>query len=78
MMLQGGASLQFSMVPMNLLAPGTTADYIDTGSWGEKAIKEAKESGGRQCCGLHEGRQLSRVFPAQSELRLTPAPRTCT
>src|SRR5881628_4266107 len=31
--LQGGASLQFSMVPMNLLAPGATADYIITGDW---------------------------------------------
>src|SRR5262244_3780949 len=31
--LQGGASLQFSMVPMNLLMPGATADYIDSGSW---------------------------------------------
>src|SRR4051812_5301083 len=31
--LQGGASLQFSMVPMNLLMQGATADYIDTGSW---------------------------------------------
>src|SRR5437588_6449437 len=43
--LQGGASLQFSMVPMNLLTPGTTADYIDAGSWGEKAVKEAKKVG---------------------------------
>ena len=34
--LQGGASLQFSMVPMNLLGPGQTADYIDTGSWADK------------------------------------------
>src|SRR3954464_7180658 len=42
LMLQGGASLQFSMVPMNFLAPGTTADYIDTGTWADKAIKEAK------------------------------------
>ena len=41
--LQGGASLQFSMVPMNLLAPGQTADYIDSGTWGEKAITEARE-----------------------------------
>src|SRR5438105_12133346 len=41
--LQGGASLQFSMVPMNLLQAGATADYIDTGSWAEKAIKEAKK-----------------------------------
>src|SRR3954468_24131489 len=43
--LQGGASLQFSMVPMNLLGPGDTADYIDTGSWADKAIKEAKKVG---------------------------------
>src|SRR5689334_4158890 len=40
--LQGGASLQFSMVPMNLLGAGQTADYIDSGSWADKAIKEAK------------------------------------
>src|SRR5688500_3408461 len=33
LMLQGGASLQFSMAPMNLLGAGQTADYIDTGSW---------------------------------------------
>src|SRR4030095_10030186 len=33
LMLQGGASLQFSMVPMNLLGAGQTADYVDTGSW---------------------------------------------
>src|SRR5262249_17701243 len=43
--LQGGASTQFSMVPMNLLAAGATADYIDTGSWAEKAIKEARKVG---------------------------------
>ena len=43
--LQGGASLQFSMVPMNLLASGATADYIDTGSWAVKAIDEAKKVG---------------------------------
>ena len=43
--LQGGASLQFSMVPMNLLAPGGTADYIDSGSWAEKAFKEARKIG---------------------------------
>src|SRR5262249_56003306 len=42
LMLQGGASLQFSMVPMNLLTQGKTADYIDAGSWGAKAIKEAQ------------------------------------
>jgi phosphoserine aminotransferase len=45
LMLQGGASLQFSMVPMNLLGPGATADYLDTGSWAKKAVKEAKRVG---------------------------------
>ena len=39
--LQGGASSQFAMIPMNLLRGGNKADYILTGSWGKKAIKEA-------------------------------------
>jgi phosphoserine aminotransferase len=43
--LQGGASLQFSMVPMNLLENGTTASYVLTGTWSEKALKEAQKSG---------------------------------
>jgi phosphoserine aminotransferase len=43
--LQGGASLQFSMIPMNLLPKGGSADYIVTGSWGKKAVKEAKREG---------------------------------
>lgn len=42
LLLQGGASLQFSMVPMNLLNEGKTAVYTDTGVWASKAIKEAK------------------------------------
>lgn len=41
--LQGGASLQFSMVPMNFLPADGSADYILTGSWGKKALKEAKK-----------------------------------
>lgn len=43
--LGGGASLQFAMLPMNFLAPGQTADYVNTGEWGTKAIKEAKRFG---------------------------------
>jgi phosphoserine aminotransferase len=43
--LQGGASLQFAMVPMNLLPKGKSADYILTGSWGQGAFKEAKKFG---------------------------------
>jgi len=40
--LQGGATSQFMMVPQNFLGPGRTSDYIDTGVWSSKAIKEAK------------------------------------
>jgi len=43
--LQGGASLQFAMVPMNLLAADRAADYVDTGTWSTKAIKEAQALG---------------------------------
>ena len=45
LLLQGGASLQFSMVPMNLLPDGATASYLDTGVWASKAIKEVKNFG---------------------------------
>ncbi|MDX1500329.1 MAG: 3-phosphoserine/phosphohydroxythreonine transaminase [Woeseiaceae bacterium] len=40
---QGGATLQMSMVPLNLAAPGDTADYVLTGSWGKKAVNEARK-----------------------------------
>jgi phosphoserine aminotransferase len=43
--LQGGASLQFAMVPMNLLPPDRTGDYLLTGVWSQKAVKEAKGLG---------------------------------
>jgi len=43
--IQGGASLQFAMVPMNLSLPGKPVDYINTGTWSAKAIKEAKIQG---------------------------------
>ena len=43
--LQGGASLQFSMIPMNFLAQNESADYIVTGAWGVKAVKEAQRCG---------------------------------
>jgi phosphoserine aminotransferase len=69
--LQGGASLQFSMVPMNLLEPGATADYIDSGSWAEKAIAEAKKAGNVNVAATTKAENYSRV-PRQNELRLTP------
>ena len=43
--IQGGASLQFSMIPMNLALEGKPVDYINTGTWSTKAIKEAKTLG---------------------------------
>ena len=43
--LQGGASTQFAMVPLNLLPEGGKAAYLDTGTWASKAIKEAKKLG---------------------------------
>jgi phosphoserine aminotransferase len=43
--IQGGASMQFSMIPMNYLPPGKSADYVDTGTWSTKAIKEAQIQG---------------------------------
>ena len=68
--LQGGASLQFSMVPMNLLTPGTTADYIVTGDWGKKALKEAKKVGATHVAASTEDGNFSRI-PSQGELKLT-------
>jgi phosphoserine aminotransferase len=69
--LQGGASLQFSMVPMNLLTLGATADYIDGGSWAEKAIKEAKKVGNVNVAASTKSENYSRI-PRQDELKLTP------
>jgi len=69
--LQGGASLQFSMVPMNLLATGTTADYIITGGWAQKALKEAQRVGTINVAASTEADNFSRI-PRPDELQLTP------
>jgi phosphoserine aminotransferase len=52
--LQGGASLQFAMIPTNLLANGASADYVITGSWAKKAVKEAKIIGQAHVAGTSE------------------------
>ena len=70
LLLQGGASLQFSMVPMNALTPGGTADYIDSGSWAAKAIKEAKRVGTVNVAASTKDTGYSRL-PADAELSLT-------
>jgi len=69
--LQGGASLQFSMVPMNLLGAGAIADYLDTGSWADKAIKEARKVGSVNVAASTKADGYSRI-PSASELSLTP------
>ncbi len=69
--LQGGASLQFSMVPMNLLPPGGSADYIVTGVWSEKAVKEAKRVGSVKIAATTQADNYKRV-PRQEELTLDP------
>ena len=74
--LQGGASLQFSMVPLNLMPPKNKADYISTGSWSKKAIKEAKRVGTVNIAATtEEGEGENKFFkriPKQSELKLDP------
>jgi phosphoserine aminotransferase len=69
--LQGGASLQFSMLPINLLPEGQTADYIITGSWGKKALKEAKRVGTTNVAADTADSRYSRT-PEQHELKLSP------
>jgi phosphoserine aminotransferase len=69
--LQGGASLQFSMVPMNLLTPGSTADYIITGGWAQKALKEAQRVAPINVAASTESENFSRL-PRPDELKLTP------
>ncbi len=67
--VQGGASLQFSMVPMNLLPKGKSADYILTGSWSQLALKEAKKVGDTRVAATTEDSNFNRI-PAQDELKL--------
>ena len=69
--LQGGASMQFSMVPLNLLTEGSTADYIVTGGWAQKAVKEAKRVGTVNIAASTESENFARI-PRQDELKLTP------
>lgn len=67
--LQGGASLQFSMVPMNFLPADRSADYILTGSWGKKALKEAKRVGAVNVAATMADGGFTRV-PTDEELSL--------
>jgi phosphoserine aminotransferase len=72
--LQGGASLQFSMVPMNLLPAGRTADYLLTGVWAQKAVKEAKVLGAKvHIAATGESTNFDRI-PQAAEIKYSERP----
>lgn len=72
--LQGGASTQFAMVPMNLLGEGETADYINTGQWSKKAIKEAGRYGNINVAASSEDTNFTTVPPQDTwQLSANPA-----
>ena len=68
--LQGGATQQFAQIPMNLLA-GRSADYIVTGSWSKKALKEAQRIGTVRCAATTEASNFTRL-PVAEEIKLDP------
>ncbi len=72
MFLQGGASLQFAQVPMNLLGEGETADYVVTGTWSAKALKEARLRGKVNVAADTKGESGYTRVPRREELKLTP------
>ena len=67
--MQGGASSQFTMIPMNLLRGKKTADYINTGQWSKKAIAEAKRFCDVNVAATTEGNKFTSA-PSQEELNL--------
>ncbi len=69
--LQGGASLQFAMVPMNLLGSGQTADYVITGIWSKKAFEEAKLLGRPEIAGTSADVNFNRI-PEPEEMKFNP------
>lgn len=70
--LQGGASLQFSMIPINFLPKEKSADYVVTGAWGKKAVKEAKRCGNVNVVFNSEEAGFKTV-PRQEEIRFDEA-----
>lgn len=68
--IAGGASLQFAMIPMNLLGEGQTADYVHSGAWAGKAIKEAQRFGAVTIAADTSGDSPGRM-PREQELALT-------
>ncbi len=69
--LQGGASLQFTMVPLNFMPKGGSADYVLTGVWSQKAAEEARKLGTVNVVASTEGERFRRV-PRPEEIHPTP------
>ena len=69
--LQGGATLQFAMVPMNLMTVNGKADYVVSGSFSKKAAEEAAKYGNVQIAASTKSENFTRV-PQQNELKLDP------
>ena len=70
--LQGGASMQFAMLPMNFIPDGGSADFVNTGTWSQKAIKEANIIASCRVAGSSEEGGFTRI-PKQAELDLDPS-----
>jgi phosphoserine aminotransferase len=80
--VQGGASQQFAVIPMNLLPAGKSADYVITGAWGEKALSEGKGAAAmlgasvRVACDAGQGEGKTKKYvrtPSSSEIKADPA-----
>ncbi len=69
--IAGGASMQFAMAPMNLLNAGQTADYVNSGAWAGKAVKEAKLIG-QVNVAADCAKDIPTRVPSEQELKLTP------
>ena len=71
--VQGGATQQFAMAPMNLLPAGRTADYLITGVWAQKAHQEAQKFGTTHVALTGEASKFTRI-PDPSEIRYSESP----
>ena len=67
--VQGGATTQFAMVPMNVRPAGVSADYVLTGHWSKAALKEAEKLGPARAAGSSEAAKFDRI-PTPGELEL--------
>ena len=74
--LQGGASMQFAMLPLNFLPASATADYLVNGAWGEKAYEEGAKLGQARVAASTSAAGYSRA-PAAGEIELSDAPAMC-